>query len=94
MKNKIILMALVAVLVGTFSSCNKDGGLGNYPILYVVNGSSYSANIYCDNLLVASAGAHNNSGRVELTNTSINLPVYVEAYYYDSNGKYTGKHIS
>ena len=94
MKQKIILMALVALLAGIFSSCNKDGALGNYPTLYVVNGSSYSANIYCDNLLVATAGAHNNSGRIDLTNTSINLPVYVEAYYYNSKGEYVGKHIA
>lgn len=86
MKNKIILMALVAVLVGTFSSCNKDGGLGNYPILYVVNGTDYSVNVYCDNLLVATAGAHDNSGKVVLSNTSVNLPVYVEAIFYDKKG--------
>ena len=76
-------MALVALLAGTFSSCNKDGVMGDYPILYVVNGTDYSANVYCDNRLVATAGAHNNSGKVVLSNTSVNLPVYVEAEFYD-----------
>ncbi len=90
MKQKIILMALVALLAGTFSSCNKDGALGNYPILYVVNGTDYSANVYCDNRLVATAGAHNNSGKVVLSNTSVNLPVYVEAEFYDKKGNRVG----
>lgn len=90
MKHKIILMALVALLVGTFSSCNKDGVMGNYPILYVVNGTDYSVNVYCDNHLVATAGAHNNSGKVVLSNTSVNLPVYVEAEFYDKKGNRVG----
>ena len=77
MKHKFLLLALIAMLTGMFTSCNKDGVLGNYPILYVVNGTDYSVNVFCDNLLVASAGAHNNSGKVELANTSVNLPVYV-----------------
>ena len=50
------------MLVGTFSSCNNNGVVGNYPILYVVNGTDYPVNVYCDNRLVASAGAHNKSG--------------------------------
>lgn len=86
MKHKFLLMALVALLVGTFSSCNKDGVIGNYPILYVVNGTDYSVNVYCDNQLVATAGAHNNSGEVVLASTSVNLPVYVEAICYDKKG--------
>ena len=92
MKHKIIFLALVALFVGTFSSCNKDGVIGNYPILYVVNGSDYKVNVYCDNLLVATAGAHNNSGAIQLSNTSINLPVYVEAEFYDSKNKYVGRY--
>ena len=90
MEHKFLLLALVAMLTGMFTSCNKDGVLGNYPILYVVNGTDYSVNVYCDNRLVASAGAHNNSGKVELSNTSVNLPVYVEAEFYDSKGKRVG----
>lgn len=87
MKLKILLLALVTMLTGMFTSCNKDGVLGNYPILYVVNGTDYSVEVYCDNRLVASAGAHNNSGKVVLSNTSANLPVYVEAEFYDTKGK-------
>lgn len=87
MKNKFLLLALLAMLIGGFTSCNKDGIIGNYPILYVVNCTDYSVNVYCDNRLVASAGAHNNSGKVELFNTSVNLPVYVEAEFYDNRGK-------
>jgi len=86
MKHKIILMAIIAMFAGTFSSCKKNRGTDNYPILYVVNGTDYSINVYCDNYLVATAGAHSNSGRVELSNTSINFPVYVEAEFYDTKG--------
>ena len=75
------------MLLGGFTSCNRDGVIGDYPILYVVNGTDYSVNVFCDNLLVASAGAHNNSGKVELANTSVNLPVYVEAVFFDNKGK-------
>lgn len=90
MKKKIMLMALIALFTGLFVSCKNDGKVGDYPILYVVNGADYPVNVYCDNLLVASAGAHNNSGKVELLNTSINLPVYVEAVFYDSKGNQVG----
>ena len=90
MKKQILLMAIIAMLVGTFSSCNRDGVIGDYPVLYVVNGSDYSAKVYCDNYLVATAGAHNNSGKVVLLNTSVNLPVYVEAVFYDKNGSRVG----
>lgn len=90
MKHKIFLMAIIAMLVGTFSSCNNNGVVGNYPILYVVNGTDYPVNVYCDNRLVASAGAHNNSGKVVLSNTSVNLPVYVEAEFYDKKGNRVG----
>ena len=83
MKCKILLLALVAMLIGTLTSCNND----DYPILYVVNGTDYSVNVYCDNRFVTSADAHNNSGKVVLSNTSVNLPVYVEAEFYDSKGK-------
>ena len=79
-----MLVVLAAVLIGAFSSCSIDK---NDPILYVVNGTDYSVNVYCDNYLVASANAHNNSGKVVLSNTSVNLPVYVEAEFYDSKGK-------
>jgi hypothetical protein len=85
MKRKFILFALLALLAGTFYSC-KDGLLNDNPILYVVNGTDYSVKVYCDNLLVAKAGAHNNSGKVELSNTSVNLPVYVEVICFDSKG--------
>lgn len=87
MKNRLFITMLIvfaAVLVGVFSSCSIDK---NDPILYVVNGTNYSVNVYCDNYLVASANAHNNSGKVVLSNTSVNLPVYVEAEFYDNNGK-------
>ena len=93
MKQKFLLLAFVAMLTGVLTSCNKDGDLGNYPILYVVNGTDYSVNVYCDNRLVTSAGAHNNSGKVELSNTSVNLPVYVEAEFYDTKGKRIGAYI-
>lgn len=87
MKHKIILMALIAILTGAFSSCKKNETVGKFPILYVVNGTDYSVDIYCDNRLVTSAGAHNNSGDVKLSNTSINVPVYVEAEFYDNKGQ-------
>jgi len=86
MKNKIFVMAFVALIIGTFSSCKKDQVQDNYPILYVVNGTDYSVEVYCDNHFVATAEAHNNSGKVELSNISINLPVYVEAEFYDKKG--------
>lgn len=91
MKHKIILVALVALLGGVFTSCNKKGNK-DFPILYVVNGTDYSVNVYCDNHWVASAGAHNNSGKVELSNTSINVPVYVEAEFCDTKGKVVGSY--
>lgn len=91
MKQKILVLALLALVIGSFSSC-KDAGLNDYPILYVVNGSDYKVNVYCDNLLVATAEAHNNSGAVKLSDTSINLPVYIEAEYYDSKNNYVGRH--
>ena len=89
MKKKFILFALFALLAGAFCSCNKNGN-ANYPILYVVNGTDYSANVYCDILLVATAGAHNNSGKVVLNNTSVNLPVYVEVEFFNSKGSKVG----
>lgn len=94
MKHKFLVLALLALILGSFNSCKKDAGSNDYPIdypiLYVVNGSDYKVNVYCDNLLVATAGAHYNSGAVKLSNTSINLPVYVEAEFYDSNNNYIG----
>lgn len=89
MKNKILFMAFIALFVGTFSSCKKDEVI-SYPNLYVVNGTNYSADVYCDNHLVATAGAHNNSGKVVLANTSVNLPVYVEVNFYDTKGTKVG----
>lgn len=87
MKHKIILLAILAMLTAMFSSCKKENMSGNYPVLYVVNGTDYAVDVYCDNHLVATAGAHNNSGGVTLSNISINLPVYVEAEFLDSKGK-------
>ena len=86
MKQKLLLLALVAMLTGVFTSCNKEGDVGNYPILYVVNGTDYAVNVYCDNILVASAGAHNNSGKVVLADISVNFPIYVEAEFYNTKG--------
>ena len=80
----IMLLAFVVLFVGTFGSCKIEN---NYPVLYVVNGTDYDVNVYCDNRLVTSAYAHDNSGKVELSNTSVNLPVYVEAEFYDNKGK-------
>lgn len=84
MKKKILFMAILAILAGMFSSCG-NAFQNSYPILYVVNSSDYSANVYCDNHSVASVGAHNNSGKVVMDNVSVNLPVHVEVYF--SNGK-------
>ena len=86
MKHKIFLIAFVILLAGSFTSCDNDLKR-DYPILYVVNGTDYSVDVYCDNFFVVSVGAHDNSDKVELSNTSINLPVYVEADFYDSKGK-------
>ena len=92
MKHKFLVLTLFAIVFVSFNSC-KDTGLNDYPVLYVVNGSDYKVNVYCDNLLVTTAGAHNNSGAVKLSNTSINLPVYVEAEFYDSKNNYAGRYI-
>ena len=95
MKTKILFVAFIAFVIGVLCSCERNEQVTQQrPILYVVNGSDYSANIYCDNHLVATAGAHNNSGEIMLTNTSVNLPVYVEAYFYDKKGDYAGKHMN
>lgn len=85
MKHKIIFGVLLAMLAVAFSSCKNEGTL-NYPILYVVNSTDYTAKVYCDNRLVTTVGARNNSGKVTLSNTSVNLPVYVEAVFYNSSG--------
>lgn len=85
MKRKILLMAILAAFVCALSSC-KSKDEQSYPILYVVNGSDYYVDVYCDNILVASAGVHGNSGAISLSNTSVNIPVYVEAAFYDKNG--------
>lgn len=87
MKRKFIILALFVALLG-LSSCNSLQP--SCPILYVVNASDYSVEVYCDNLFVTAAGAHNNSGAITLSNVSINLPVYVEMRYYDKNGNYAG----
>jgi len=87
MKTKFLIFGIVALLSCCFTACNKDGGLGNYPILYVVNASDYSAKVYCDNLLVTSVDARNNSGKVVLSRTSVNLPVYVEVNFYNNKGE-------
>lgn len=86
MKQKIIFMAIIAILVGAFTSCKKDKNENNDPILYVVNGTDYYVDVYCDNSLVVSVGAHKNSGKVKLVDTSVNLPVFVEAEFYDQKG--------
>jgi len=91
MKKRFLFVALFALLVGTFTSCERVIE-NSYPILYVVNGTDYSVNVYCDNRLVASAGAHNNSGKTVLSNTSVNLPVYVEAEFYDNRGNTVGSY--
>lgn len=88
MKRKFIILAFFAALLG-FSSCNSLQP--SYPVLYVVNTSDYSVEVYCDNHFVTAASAHNNSGQTTLDNVSINLPVYVELYYYDKKGNYVGK---
>ena len=87
MKNKLLLLGFLVLMTCAFTACDNNGErLGTKPILYVVNGSDYSVDVYCDNYLVASTGAHSNSGKVVLTNTSINLPVFVEALYFDKKG--------
>ncbi|MBQ9297231.1 MAG: hypothetical protein IJ204_08585 [Paludibacteraceae bacterium] len=85
MKNKIRLFALLALMMGIFCSCNNTFER-SFPILYVVNSTDYTVRVYCDNLPVATAGARNNSGAVELSDTSVNIPVYVETVFYDSKG--------
>ena len=93
MKHKLLFIAMLALFMGAFCSCDKkDQVTQNNPVLYVVNGTGYSVNVYCDNHLVTSAGAHNNSGKVVLSNVSINFPVYVEAEFYDSKGKVVNKY--
>lgn len=89
MKHKILFMAFITFAIGILCSCNREESVKqDRPVLYVVNGTGYAVDVYCDNHLVASAGAHNNSGTVRLTNVSINLPVYVEADFYDKKGNF------
>ena len=89
MKHRILFIAFIAFVIGMFCSCNsKEQVTQELPILYVVNGTGYAVDVYCDNHLVASAGAHNNSGKVILSDVSINFPVYVEADFYDSKGNF------
>ena len=94
MKRFLFIMALVAALLGTFSSCTSpvDKSMEkSYPILYVVNSSDYTIQFYCDNRKVATTSAHANSGAITLSNISINLPVFVEVYYYDKKGNYVSR---
>ena len=82
MKKKFYWMALIALLLG-MSSCNNEPL--NYPVLYIVNASAYSVKVHCDNKLVATVGQNNNT-QVQLSNVSVNLPVYIEVEYLDSKG--------
>lgn len=94
MKKKLFIMALVAVLFGSLSSCSSSVEKSmekSYPILYVVNSSDYTIQFYCDNQKVATTSAHNNSGAITLSSVSINLPVFVEVYYYDNKGNYVNR---
>jgi hypothetical protein len=86
MKHKIIIWVFVALFGGLLNSCKLANPDLKVPVLYVVNGTNYAVNIYCDNILVASTNAHGNSGKIELNNTGINVPVYVEAEFYDNKG--------
>ena len=90
MKRKFFVLALFAALLGLSACSNLQP---NYPEMYVVNGSDYSVEVYCDNHFVTAASAHNNSGQTTLDNVSINLPVYVELYHYDTKGNYVRKLI-
>lgn len=92
MKKKLLLMALLTLLVGTFTSCERFIE-NNLPVLYVVNGADYAAKVYCDNWPIANVSSHNNSGKIILTDVSINLPVLVEVYFY-KNGSYINKKIA
>ncbi|MBQ7632320.1 MAG: hypothetical protein IJS82_06150 [Paludibacteraceae bacterium] len=82
MKKKFFWMALMALMLG-LSSCKNE--TLNYPVMYIVNASDYSAKISCDNKLITTVAAHKNIQ--ELMNTvSINLPVYIEVEFLDSKG--------
>lgn len=91
MKKKILFAALLALLVGTFTSC-ESMIRNSYPVLYVVNSTDYTAKVYCDNYPVAIVNPRNNSGKVVLDEVSVNLPVLVEVYFY-KNGSYVKKWI-
>lgn len=86
MKRSILVLSFFAFLAIMLTSCKKEDFM-KAPILYVVNSTDYRANVYCDNLLVASVKAKNNSGKIILEDTSVNLPVYIEVDFLDSKGK-------
>lgn len=88
MKRKIFFMAFIAILIGTLTSCEKEEAAR--PVLYVVNSSTYDANVYCDNRLIAITPSYGNSGKIIMDNVSINFPVLVEVYLYDAKGNYVG----
>ena len=90
MKKNVFILALLTTLLG-FTSCISEPEM-NRPDLYVVNGSDYSVQVYCDNHLVTTASAHSNSGRTPLIDVSINIPVFVEAKFYDKKGEYVGRY--
>lgn len=82
MKKKFFWMALVALLMA-MSSCNNEPL--NYPVMYIVNASDYSVKVNCDNNPVVTVGQNSNT-KVQLSNVSVNLPVFVEVEYFDSKG--------
>ena len=89
MKRKIFFVALLAILIGTLTSCGKEE-LAR-PVLYVVNSSNYDAYVYCDNRLVTKTPSYENSGKIIMDNVSINFPVHVKISLYDTKGNYAGE---
>lgn len=83
MKKILFFLAVVTVLTLSFTSCYMGGVIGDYPIMYIVNGSDYAVEVYCDNHFIAATKAHTNSGKVRLSALPMHAPIYIEVLYYN-----------
>ena len=83
MKKFLFFLAAALFLSVSFTSCYHGGVIGDYPIMYIVNGSDYAVEVYCDNHFIAATAAHSNSEKVRLTALPMHAPIYIEVLYYN-----------